>query len=242
MKKLIIAILTALMINTAVAACPEWECQLGLDDYSCGGYHGSCTTTCTTTCTTYNEYSEYRQYTYCPYCGHEMWDCICSTHQESYMESCGEYLESYGYSSSGSGQNMDHWANIRDCNGNIIGQAGAGDSVEVIGVDGSDSSRVLIYDYSTGTYGSVLSSCVYGGYQWDGSGCSYPATEEYSYTDSADYAYTGYGYVEYTDCNYTENCQTEYTECGYTSCRSADCEQLLALIYRLISLCGYSCR
>ena len=64
---------------------------------------------------------------------------------------------------------MIQWANIRDECGNIIGQANAGDWIEIYYED-CETGRLWIYDYTVGIYGSVLADCVYGTYQWDGSG------------------------------------------------------------------------
>jgi len=181
MKKSIFAIVAAIMVTTSVGACPAWECQLMIDDYSCGGVHGSCQSQ-------YDENTQYNQFIYCPYCGHEMWDCVCGTdqsyicqeenygyqessgcnydYQETYVEpSCSYICQDYGY-----GESMSHWANVRDECGNIIGQIGCGANVEVIGVDVNNPDRVMVFDASTGLYGSVLSECVYGGYEWDGTG------------------------------------------------------------------------
>ena len=74
MKKTIVAITAAVAVMAAgsAAACPEWECQLDLNDYSCGGYHGG---GCITQTYQYDEYSV-RQPIYCQYCGHEQWDCM----------------------------------------------------------------------------------------------------------------------------------------------------------------------
>ena len=229
MKKLLSALAIATMITTTALACPEWECQLDLNDYSCGGVHG-----CITQAYEYNEYSV-RQPIYCQYCGHEQWDCICGTYQQTtgcidydYQDSgCIDYDYDYDYdcdydygyggscnnSYSCGGNRMTHWANIRDCYGNIIGQVGEGSSVEVCGYE-SGTGRVLIYDYSTGCYGSVLAECVYGGYQWDGSGDngyynSYQGGSgcvNYDY----DYDYDCYDYDAY-DCGYGGG----YEDCSY---------------------------
>ena len=99
---------------------------------------------------------------------------------------------------------MSHWANIRDAYGNIIGQIGTGSSVEVCGADPSNPDRVLIYDYNTGTYGSVLSECVYGGYSWDGTGDN-GYYNQYQGDDSC-YQQSDYQDTGYTDCGYTETC------------------------------------
>ena len=216
MKKTIVAITAAVAVMAAgsAAACPEWECQLDLNDYSCGGYHGG---GCITQTYQYDEYSV-RQPIYCQYCGHEQWDCICGTYSGGgcvdydvdYNSGCVDYdydcNDNYNYSCGGQ---MSHWANIRDCNGNIIGQAGCGDSVEVIGTDSSDSSRVLIYDRSTGCYGSVLASCVYGGYEWDGSG------------DNGYYNQYQGGCVNDWDYSGAYDCNDYYDSCGYAD--AVDC-------------------
>ena len=81
MKKLLSALAIATMITTTALACPEWECNLDLNDYSCGGVHGCVTSSCSYTETyEYNEYSATCQAIYCQYCGHEQWDCICGTY------------------------------------------------------------------------------------------------------------------------------------------------------------------
>lgn len=226
MKKFVLSAILSLAITSVATACPQWECQLGLDDWSCGGVHGC-------TGTYYDETTAYDQYIYCPYCGHEMWDCVCGTYQESYPDDCGsnydcnynyDYSGDCGYSESYScsgGSTMSHWANVRDCAGNIIGQIGTGSSVEVCGTDPSNPDRVLIYDYCTGTYGSVLSDCVYGGYTWDGSGDNgiYNSYQGSGCNESyqgyvCDTAYSG---DSYTDCGYVETgCSGgyDYNACG----------------------------
>ena len=256
MKRIFAIVMVLLMMVSPVMACPAWECNYGLDDYSCGGYHGGCTDSwgCdyqydTDECYgessyVYDEYSYERQPLYCQYCGNESWACTCGTGSNydcNYNYDCGyEYQQdSYGYGYdcgyqetyydtgycsgySYSGESMNHWANIRDCFGNVIGQVGAGSSVEVVGTDCSNPDRVYIYDYSTGCYGSVLSECVYGNYQWDGTGdngcynsyqgggCGY--YEDYGY-DTGCTGNTGY------DCGYYEggyDCGSGYTDCGYS--------------------------
>lgn len=211
-----------------VEACPVWECQLDINDYSCGGVHTGCGGGC------YNETSV-RQPIYCQYCGHEMWDCVCGSGsgscynydyycssdynydygyaEESYSECSGGYSDYSGYGCSGGGGSMQmgHWANIRDCSGCIIGQAGCGDTIEIIGDDCNDSSRVIIYDYDCGIQGSVLRECVYGYYSWDGTGDngyynSYQG-ENASSWDSCS------GGGEYVDCSYND-----YESSGSGSC------------------------
>ena len=197
MKKTIaIAMMVAMMATVTTAACPKWECQLMPNDYSCCSCGGHCRYT------SYNECSQ-AQAIYCQYCGHEMWDCICGRDysQDCYEEeSCGYAEESYSYGGSCSGSAyMQHWANIRDCYGNIVGQAGCGDYVEIIGEECS-TGRVIIYHYDSGIQGSVLAECVYGGYQWDGTG------------DNGAYnSYQG---------DACESWDNEVVDCGYSECGS----------------------
>ncbi len=89
------------------------------------------------------------------------------------------------YDSAG-GVEMAHWANLRDCAGNLIGTVSAGAEVEIIGQCEDDPSRTLVYDYSTGTYGTVSSVYIYGGT------C-------YEYENPTEYSYT-----EYSSCKYDE--------------------------------------
>lgn len=183
MKKTIVAAIVIAVATTITAtACPRWECQYPVDYYGCG-------------CPgTYNECSQ-AQPIYCQYCGHEEWDCICG--RDYSQEDCGYAEESYSYGGSCSGSAyMQHWANIRDCYGNIVGQAGCGDYVGIIGEECS-TGRVIIYHYDSGVQGSVLAECVYGGYQWDGTG------------DNGNYnSYQGDNYEswdsEVVDCGYSE--------------------------------------
>ncbi len=114
----------------------------------------------------------------------------------------GYYVEEYYYddyddcgSYGGGGTSMSHWANLRDECGNIIGQVGAGSSVEVIGVCEDDPSRSLVYDYNTGTYGTVSSVYIYGG-------------SAYEYENPTEYSYSTYG-----NTGYENNCyeNTEYS-------------------------------
>ena len=224
MKKIFAIVTILLMMTTSVSACPLWECQYDVSDYSCGcsgSYNcsGSSYNYCDTSynydggsCSysyNYNEYSGDRQPIYCQYCGNEMWDCTCGTYQESNYNCNYNYQESYTCS----GNQMDHWANIRDCYGNIIGQVDAGSSIEVCGVDSSSPDRVLIYDYATGTYGSVLSECVYGGYQWDGTGDN----GYYNQYQGGECGYEDYG--NYSDCTGSSGYDCGYYEtgCGYST-------------------------
>ena len=132
-RTLTLALALAAMMATATTACPLWECQYPVDYYGCG---------CGGGCQTYNECSQ-AQPIYCQYCGHEEWDCVCD---RDYSQSDCSYSDcSYSGSCSGSAY-MQHWANIRDCYGNIIGQAGCGDYVGIIGED-YDTGRVIICHY-----------------------------------------------------------------------------------------------
>ena len=190
MKKLIaMAFILSITVTTITTACPLWECQYPVDYYGCGCQGSGC----------YSEYNECSQAQpiYCQYCGHEEWDCVCD---RDYSQNCDGY-ENYadcsysGSSSCQGGAYMQHWANIRDCYGNIVGQAGCGDYVGIIGED-YDTGRVIICHYDSGIQGSVLAECVYGGYQWDGSG------------DNGCYnSYQG------DSCSSWDN---EYTECSYS--------------------------
>ena len=217
MRKSIFAIVASIMVTTSVGACPAWECQLMIDDWSCGGVH------CQSSSSGGYIYDEnsVRQPIYCQYCGNEMWACTCGTYVDnSYDTGCTGYEETYDSSCSTSGSyiyddytdysgcgysEMDHWANVRDECGNIIGQIGCGSSVEVIGNDCDNPDRVMVYDASTGLYGSVLRSCVYGGYAWDGTGDNgaYNAYQGYS-GEACSY---NSGCVEPSYCNYVR-----YTE------------------------------
>lgn len=260
MKKIMIMILALLMIAFPVTACPLWECQYDVNDYNCG---------CGSRSTCYNETSV-RQPIYCQYCGNETWNCVCDN-DYSYSSGCVNYDYDYDYDtdcysggctsgcteeySCTGGYQMTHWANVRDEYGNIIGQVGCGSSVEVIGIDSDNPDRVLIYDYSTGTYGSVLSSCVYGGYEWDGTGDngeynSYQGNGCVSdYTEYNDYDYDGYtgGY----DYDYGYDCQNSGYGYGYGSgygCNAYSNAYYVAYCETVIQRCvtyayggGYSC-
>ena len=183
MKKTILALALSTLTFTTATACPLWECQYDIDDYNCNHYQ-------------HNEYSTERQPIYCQYCGHEAWDCICGSNydcNDGYVEETA-CPSSYGYE-------MGHWANVRDECGNIIGQVGEGSCVEVVGIDCNDSDRVMIYDYSTGCYGSVLASCVTGDYQWDGTAGNgrYDSYQGGGY-EAADCGYSDCGYYGPADC------------------------------------------
>lgn len=138
---------------------------------------------------------------------------------------------------------MDHWANIRDSQGNIIGQVGSGQSIEVCGVDPQNPDRVLIYDNTTGAYGSVLGECVYGGYSWDGSGdngvynscqggsCGIQQT---SYCD--DQNGYDYGYGESYDCGYTPQ-ESQTAGCDYSGCVYYS-EEIITIVRRCMMAVG----
>ena len=134
-------------------------------------------------------------------CGYQ--DQTCSYDQSSY--SCGSAV-------------MAQWANIRDDCGNIIGSANAGDSIDIYGVCGWDCSRTLIYDYTTGVYGSVLTDCIYGSYVWDG-GYQETSCSQTGYSDCGYQDYQSCGYdAGYTDSGYVDqtSCQNDYQDCGYS--------------------------
>ena len=258
MRKLMIAFLLSLTTAVPAMACPVWECQLDVSDYSCGGYHSNCESSYNYSgsfnCSynydygsyNYNECSQERQPIYCQYCGQETWCCTCG----------GNYDCNYNSDYSYSGQNMSHWANIRDSFGNIIGQAGCGDSIEVCGVDSSDPDRVLIYDYSTGTYGSVLSECVYGGYSWDGSGDN-GVYNSYQGSSCAGQQVSwcgddGRGGFEY-DCGYEAPYDGGYSTCEAGESQVTACavgssgyayqytEEIVTIIRRCMTILGGSC-
>lgn len=241
------AIFTLMVLGTGASACPQWECQYPVDDYSCGcsgsdcGYDGGYR---------YDEYSAYNQPQYCPYCGNESWACVCGTYTESNYD-CN-YNSDYTYS----GQSMSHWANIRDNCGNIIGQVGSGSSVEVIGTDCNNPDRVMIYDYATGTYGSVLSECVYGGYSWDGSGDN-GVYNSYQGSSCAGQQVSwcgddGRGGFEY-DCGYEAPYDGGYSTCEAGESQVTACavgssgyayqytEEIVTIIRRCMTILGGSC-
>ena len=241
MRKFVISLIIGMMVvlcSLTVNACPRWECQYPVDYYGCGCPGASSYSATYTESYTQSYTQSYTTATYCQYCGNHTWDCVCgnysndcSSNYNDYDSDCNyDYNNDYDYGygcssyseyndydsecSSSSYTEMSHWANIRDCNGNIIGQAGCGDSIEVVGVDCNDSSRVLIYDYTTGTYGSVLRECVYGGYQWDGSGDNgyYNCYQGDNYDSWDDVSSSSY-----TDCNYNDCDYDNYDCSGYDS-------------------------
>ena len=172
MKKTIATIFLALMIATTATACPLWECNYGYYDYSCH-------------CSQYHQV----QPIYCQYCGNEQWQCTCGSYEE----------QAYSYSACTC---MAQWANIRNECGVIIGQAGAGDSIEIYYED-CETGRLWIYDYANGLYGSVLADCVYGTYQWDGTG------------DNGYYqSYQGGSCGGYQACQSYTPCQSYQQGCG----------------------------
>ena len=89
---------------------------------------------------------------------------------------------------------MAHWANLRDDTGNIIGTVGAGNAVEILGQCSGNPSRTVIYDPTTGCYGTVASVYLYGGtcYEYE-----HPClgTGNYDYLSYSSYDNgCGYGY------------------------------------------------
>ena len=109
MKKLFVTALLTLMTTATATACPLWECSYPADYYGCGCQ-----------CNTAYQYNQV-QPIYCQYCGNEQWSCTCGSN----------YDYNYNCDYSG-GCQMIQWANIRDEFGNIIGQANAGDWIEII--------------------------------------------------------------------------------------------------------------
>ena len=85
-------------------------------------------------------------------------------------------------------------ANIRDAYGNIIGTGSEGDYVEVQGYD--ENGRVIVYDYTNGTCGTVVSGSLDGEYYY----------EPESYYDDYDC------YYEENDVNYDCDCDETYSE------------------------------
>lgn len=137
----------------------------------------------------------------------------CNYNQGYQDQSCGYQEQSYSCGSA----TMAQWANVRDDCGNIIGSANAGDSIDIYGTCGWDCSRTLIYDYTTGVYGSVLTDCIYGTYVWDGG---------YQETTCSQTGYSDCGYQDYQSCGYDAGytdagcvdqapCQSDYQDCGY---------------------------
>lgn len=200
MKKLFVTALLTLMTTATATACPLWECSYPADYYGCGCQ-----------CGTAYQYNQV-QPIYCQYCGNEQWSCTCGSN----------YNYDYSCDYSG-GCQMIQWANIRDECGNIIGQANAGDWIEIYYED-CETGRLWIYDYTVGIYGSVLADCVYGTYQWDGSGDNgyyncYQGDADYSGCDydydcgdydygCCDYQDTGCGYGAYSNAYYATVCET----------------------------------
>ena len=97
MKKIFMVLIATFAMAMTVNACPEWECQLDIDDYSCGGVHSCITQTTVTTTYQYDEYSTTRQPIYCQYCGHETWDCVCGGEYVSNSSGCINYDYDYDY-------------------------------------------------------------------------------------------------------------------------------------------------
>jgi len=89
------------------------------------------------------------------------------------------------------GDQMAHWANIRDDAGNIIGTVDAYSDVQVYGTCADNPGRTVVYDPNTGLYGSVASVYLYGGTDYE-----YEHPTEYAgYTYNYDYGFledTGY--------------------------------------------------
>ena len=196
MKKTLFVLATISMMMGAVAAveaCPRWECQYPVNYYGCG-----CNCNCGSGSSYGINYAA--QESYCSSCGNSLSCCTCGNTYETYYDNSytsyeddyteyTDYSDSYDYtecedyeyydndicetsyaSPAVNSTSMGHWANVRDCSGNIIGQVNCGDNIQIIGLDSNNSDRVIIYDCNTGLQGSVLLECVCGTYQWDGTG------------------------------------------------------------------------
>lgn len=183
-------------------------------------------------------------------CGYDAERCAGSYSDNVYIYDCGIY-QGEGYSECSGSYNgwysgdcyaddwdsgciydgtMSHWANIRDCYGQIIGQAGAGDCIEVVGTDSCNPDRVLIYDYVTGCYGSVLAECVYGGYIWDGTG------DNGYYNQYRGGCENEWDISGYSDCDYNSG------SCGYgnqigTGCAAYSNEYYIQVCETVVQRC-----
>lgn len=184
-------------------------------------------------------------------CGYD-YDNSYSDYDCSWDGSSSEYYDCYsGGSASGycssyfasvSGISMAHWANMRDAAGNIIGCVDAGASVQIIGTCEDNPARTLIYDYSTGCYGTVASCYLYGasdyiyenptewgGYSGygschygDSSGCSmqeviYDETTRWA-ADNLDCCYYDSGSYDWVEYDHDEDSCHDYYDSEYTEC------------------------
>lgn len=177
---------------------------------------------------------------YCGLCG-LTWDvCTCYDddvveEEDYYGESSGDYSGDWscgGYSgctySSGvsdyccnqgyQGRVMAHWANLRDACGNIIGCVDAGASVEIIGECEDNPSRTLIYDYTTGCYGTVASVYLYGGsdYEYENP-TEWGACGSSVYDETTPWAADNPNWIEANDCGYSYE-EYDYNVYGYDDC------------------------
>lgn len=137
---------------------------------------------------------------------------------------------------------MAHWANLRDDTGAIIGTVGGGSAVEVIGQCGTNPSRTIIYDYASGSYGTVASVYLYGGscYQYEhpclGTGNydylsynSYGSDCEYGYNYDCSYDYeSSYGSGYCDDGSYYEEVYTPPMDMVYDESTPWACDNLEA--------------
>ena len=232
-KSAIFGLVAAIILsNVSVMACVDdytCDCDGYYESYDSYGYGESCGVDYTydsdyQECYIYDESSTYNQPLYCPYCGNETWACVCGT-GGGYIDQ-GYYSGSYSSYSCSSGVEMDHWANVRNECGDVIGRVGAGENVTVLGIDCDEPDRVMVYDSDSGVYGSVLASCVYGGYVWDGNGCTEAYTSSQGYCGDAIYANQGYCSGSYSEPY--DNCYIDqgYYDGGYANdCSSYDCQE-----------------
>lgn len=149
-----------------------------------------------------------------------------------YVEEGNNYDCSYGYNynTDCSGLQMMHWANLRDCYGNIIGTVYEGSYISIIGPDYNDASRTIIYDYATGLQGSVSTVYIYGGscYEYEnpteyGGGCGYyEGSYEGSYYEGS-YENCGYYEGSYEGNGYCEGSYEGYYEGSYEGSGYCEC-------------------
>lgn len=109
---------------------------------------------------------------------------------------------------------MQHWANVRDESGSLIGTVDAYSDVQVYGICEDNPARSYIYIPETGTYGTVASVYLYGGTDYE-----YENPLEYSYGTytNSEYSYADYSDYGYYPYNYGEEYNTGYDESSYDS-------------------------
>lgn len=243
MSVVVLALVFSLIVSSIVTAggfyryCPYCGGPIGncycygYQESSCSGYGYNNYSYQENSCSGYgyNEYNEYNEYDYYDYCEDSYED------EEYYYDNNDYSYSGCGYSNSGI--QMMHWANMRDACGNIIATVCEGSYISIIGPDCNDSSRTIIYDYTTGCQGSVSTVYIYGGssYEYENpteygaGGCGYGYSEEnygygyseenYGYNECQGYGYSEENYDDYSECQgsgygygYSEE---NYNECGY---------------------------